>query len=236
MKSIKKLLAVLLSVCMLAAMLTLTSCVGNGTNGDNGDNGNNGGNNGITAKTYTVVVVDGDNNPVEGISLFIYDNSYTISEQKITDQNGKVSVAPTLPFAGSLNVMVTGVGESGCIMPENPMFAFEGDSQECKIILQKPAAEEMVIHNVTVTDQNGNPVAGVTMQLCIKLCQPCTPTDASGKTSCGIAESSLAEGSVMLKLLSVPEGYSKPEEVNADGYHYIFADGETDVIIVITKN
>ena len=75
---LKKILSIILVCCMLLTVLSLTACKGgdDDTDGDKTDNNgtdNNNNNEQTGNKTYTVTIVDGDNNPVEGVRLVITD-------------------------------------------------------------------------------------------------------------------------------------------------------------------
>ena len=70
----KKILSLILACCMLLAVLSLTSCGDKGNdNNDNDGNTNVGGETNENVKAYTVTVLDGDNNPVEGVKLVVTD-------------------------------------------------------------------------------------------------------------------------------------------------------------------
>lgn len=66
----------------------------------------------------------------------------------------------------------------------------------------EPADDGMVDYTVTVTDENGNPIAGALVQLCMDTCYP-GATDESG-----VASFHVAEADYKVSFLSLPEGYT----------------------------
>ena len=103
MKNFKKILTFLLAVCMIVSVFALSSC-GN-SNDDNNDNDktNSGNNNTSNKTTYTVTIVDGDNNPVKDAKVIFTDGS-TFTQPVATDANGKAS---TKLAEGTISVMIS---------------------------------------------------------------------------------------------------------------------------------
>ncbi len=84
---------------------------------------------------------------------------------------------------------------------------------------------QKVTYTVTVKDQDGNPVAGVRVQLCEDdLCKLPKSTNENG-----VAAFEEAEGVYRAKLASLPEGYTGDLET----YHPF--DGKTELTITVTK-
>ncbi len=93
----------------------------------------------------------------------------------------------------------------------------------------EPAAE--ITYTVTVKDQDGNPVAGVRVQMCKD--ELCMLPKSTGDD--GVATFSETEDTYHAKLASLPEGYTA--EMNEKGTDYAYHDfgDATDITITITK-
>lgn len=78
-------------------------------------------------------------------------------------------------------------------------------------------------YTVTVVDEEGNPVAGVMVQLCMDACYPGV-TDEHGA-----AKYSVAEADYKASLLSLPEGYEYADETR----EFYFEAGSTAVTITL---
>ena len=167
MTALKKILSLVLVICMLAAVCSLTACGGKDNNDDvsNDNNNDNGGNNNVTTdKTYTVTVLDGENTPVEGVKLVVTDGkSYPTAT---TDKEGKASVQ--LPADVTVSVMVTSV-PNGYVKPEKVSGVYHGvfakNSTEFTLKVEKEV-DNKVEYTVRVVDQNGDAVVGMSIQLC----------------------------------------------------------------------
>ncbi len=223
MKSIKKIISLVLLSCVMFTVIALTSC----NNGNTGDTETP--KDPVSNNTYTVNVVDQDNKPVSGVAV-IFDPGFA---SKTSDANGKITLESE---ASDLKFMITTVPE-GYTKPEavgGTMYhGIFGDKKEITVTLQKKSTEK-VTYSVIVVDQNGNAVEGVSIQLCPN--GTCLPdsfvTDANGTITRDM-ESGLP---VDVKITEVPSGYTKPEATDAAGYHAKIEAGETQITVTITKN
>lgn len=86
------------------------------------------------------------------------------------------------------------------------------------------ADDGKVEYKVTVTDTEGNPLAGVMVQLCLESCVPAV-TDANG-----VATYNLPEADYKAAIISLPEGY----EYTTDETEFYF-NGEYALVIVLAK-
>ena len=227
----KKILSLILACCMLLAVLSLTSCGDKGNdNNDNDGNTNVGGETNENVKAYTVTVLDGDNNPVEGVKLVITnEETYPTAT---TNASGKASVE--FPEGTIVKVMVTTV-PSGYLKPEKISGVYHGvfanGSTELTIMLEKEASNT-VTYTVKVVDQNGDAVEGLQIQLCpdgVCLADQFI-TNANGEIS-----KDLAPGKKIDVKLYDLSGYTLPA-ANDHGYHAVIEAGETEITITITKN
>jgi hypothetical protein len=227
---------ILISLCVvLIAATVITSVVllnnkDNGNNGGNNGNQNNGGNNNTnTNKTYTVTIVDGDNNPVKDAKVIFTDGS-TFTQPVATDANGKASTQ--LP-EGTISVMISTIPD-GYEKPEKVSGPYHGvfasNSTELTIEVEKKASEK-VEYTITVIDTNGDAVVGMEVQICpggVCLAQNYF-TNEDGEITVEIAPGN----EVHLKLHDLA-GYTLPE---ADGgYHAVIEADETEIVIEIIKN
>ena len=233
MTAFKKILSLVLVICMLAAVCSLTACGGKDNNDDvsNDNNNDNGGNNNVTTdKTYTVTVLDGENTPVEGVKLVITDGkSYPTAT---TDKDGKASVQ--LPADVTVSVMVTSV-PNGYVKPEKVSGVYHGvfakDSTEFTLKVEKEV-DNKVEYTVRVVDQNGDAVVGMSIQLCpngVCLAEKFV-TNENGEITV-----KLTPGSAVDVKLEGLEGYTLPTPVK-DSYHAVIESGVTEATVTVTKN
>ena len=233
MTAFKKIVSLVLVICMLFTVCGLTACGKNkGDNEDkNNDQTDNGGNENVTTdKTYTVTVLDGDNSPVEGVKLVITDGkSYPTAT---TDKDGKASVQ--LPEATTVSVMVTSVPD-GYVKPEKVSGVYHGvfasGATEFTLKVQKEA-DNKVTYTVRVVDQNGDAVVGMPVQLCpggVCLAEKFV-TDENGEISVKLN----AGVAVDVKLEGL-DGYTLPTPVK-DSYHAVIESGATEATVAVTKN
>ena len=215
MNTIKKILTLVLVLGMLVSMLALTSC-----NKDKEDGKNDDADNKTNENTYTVTVVDGDNNPVAGVGIMISTTYDTLT----TDANGKITFESE--NAGA-TVMIMSV-PSGYEDPKSAAVGFSSGSKELTLTVKK-IVKTTVTYTVTVKDQNGDAVSGVTVQLCTdKMCYD-TVTNENG-----VGTKELDPGikyDIKITASGTPEGYTAP-----DGYFASIPADETEIEIVITKN
>lgn len=87
----------------------------------------------------------------------------------------------------------------------------------------EPAADPTYV--VTVVDQNGEPVVGAWVQLCLESCVP-GMTDANGVANFYLEENDYKVGFTMM-----PEGYDYADEQQ----EWYFAEGENTITVVINK-
>lgn len=80
-------------------------------------------------------------------------------------------------------------------------------------------------YTVKVVDENGNPIAGAMVQLCLESCYP-NKTDASG-----IAQYVVAEADYKVSFLKMPDGYTYSSDVQ----EFHFADDSKDMTITLKK-
>ena len=233
MTAFKKILSLVLVICMLAAVCSLTACGGKDNNDDvsNDNNNDNGGNNNVTTdKTYTVTVLDGENTPVEGVKLVVTDGkSYPTAT---TDKYGKASVQ--LPADVTVSVMVTSV-PNGYVKPEKISGVYHGvfasGSTEFTLKVEKEV-DNKVEYTVRVVDQNGDAVVGMSIQLCpngVCLAEKFV-TNENGEITV-----KLTPGSAVDVKLEGLEGYTLPTPVK-DSYHAVIESGVTEVTVTVTKN
>ena len=212
----KKILTLLLVICMLASVFSLTAC-GNKNNNEENNNENsetNGGNE-VKDNIYTVTVLDGAKNPIAGVGIMIS----TTYKVLTTDANGKVSFESE---NAGVQIMVMSVPE-GYEQPDKTAMSFEKGSKEMTVTVNA-VVNNKVTYTVTVVDKDGNPVSGVTVQLCTDALCYDTRTNAEG-----IGTKDLDPNTeYKVKISAVPEGYVAPE-----GYFETLPAGTTEIRLVL---
>lgn len=219
MKSFKKILTVVLVIAMTVSALALTSCKKDKNNDDKTNNSGN--NTTVTDNTYTVTVVDGDNNPVAGVQIMISTTFDTLT----TDANGKI----TFESENGGSVMIMSV-PAGYKDPKSEEISFATGSKSLTLTVEKKTSSK-VTYTVTIKDQNGDAVVGANVQMCPNgTCMAAVPTNANGE-----ATNQIDSGSTVSVLLELPAGYTAPA-ANSNGYHAVIEAGETSIVITVTKN
>ena len=213
----KKILSILLVICMLASVFSLTAC-GKKNNGNEDENKNentenNGGNTEVKDNVYTVIVLDGANNPIAGVGIMISTDYKVLT----TDENGKISFESD---NAGVQIMVMSVPE-GYEQPDKTAKSFAKGSKEMTVTVNA-VVNNKVVYTITVVDKNGNPVGDVTVQLCTDALCYDTRTNADG-----IGTKELDPNTeYKVKVSAVPEGYVAPE-----GYFTTLSAGTTELII-----
>ncbi len=229
MNTTKRILSVLLVACMLVSALALTACSGSGDKEDTttASKENDGTQASASENAYTVTILDDENNPISGVTLMISDY-VNVFETLVTDQNGKCSL--NTADNANLSVIITEVPD-GYQKPKTEAAAF-GSKKALTLTVSKET-DNKVTYTVTIVDQDGNAVQGVELQLCPN--GTCLSdqfiTDADGK----ITKDMAPDQPVDVKVVNVPDGYSKPEAL-ANGYHAKIEAGQTEITVTITKN
>lgn len=226
MNTLKKILSLLLIICMITAVLSFTAC--SKDNGEDKPNTNENNTNTSTDKTYTVIIVDGDKAPVEGVKLAFTDG--TKFEIATTGADGKASAK--LP-EGTISVMITSVPK-GYEKPKAVSGSYHGvfakDATELTVTVAKEASNK-VTYTVKVVDNNNDPVVGISVQLCYNgTCAAAVATDENGEM-----KAELTPGTTVDVMLHEIDGYTLPTPVNGD-YHAVIEAGETEITVTVTKN
>ena len=220
MKALKKILALMLVICMLASVLAFTSC----KKDDEPDDTNSTDNTGNTSEnTYTITVLDGANNPVSGVTVMVE----PMYKPYTSDANGKISFEAD---AANLKAMILSSPDG--YSHSSDIVSFKSGSKELTLTVKKDA-DSKVTYTVKVVDQNGDPVVGAEVQLCYKdsVCLVGVNTDENGEMT-----NKLDAGyEVLVKLVTLPDGYTAPTP-DASGYHATIAANKTAITIEVTKN
>ena len=206
---------------MLFATLSITACKKDDSDDDNKTNNenNNSSNTETSDNLYTVTVLDGDKNPVEGVGIgMMLAGTFTT---KTTDKDGKITFESE---DEGVNVMIMSV-PTGYDKPQNAIQTFEKGSRELTLTVNK-TVKNTVLYTVTVTDQFGDPVVGAIVQLCTDTMCYDTTTDENG-----VGTKELTPNIKYDIKVHAPEGYTAPE-----GYFAELAAGSTEIEIEITKD
>lgn len=220
----KRIIALLLAVTVLVLTLGMTvSC--KTTEDDNGgntpvnpDNGGENNNNNTTEDEkgidYSVTLNDIFGNPIEGISLkFTYDGKET--GVVVTDANGvatkKIDTYSKVSVEFVDDLRSKGYGD----LTKNQKN-LNGDTEKTLVL--------PTIAVLTVVDTEGNPIEGVTVQICHNVCLNPQATNTEGKVTVAISSTE----KVKVGFVSVPAGYAIPEQIGdyaGTPIHAYFEDG-----------
>lgn len=172
----KKIIALILAVTMLLSMsVCLISC-----NDDNGDNNNTegggegGGNTNTETKvTYTVNVTDADGNPVKGVEI-TFTTEGSLSVPFSTDITGRAA----MKTAKALTAAVTKLPAGYEYDKLNDEITFDANGNATIVITKVEAQGDPFI--IKVVDEEGNPISGITVQMCSDFCRPPVTTGEDG--------------------------------------------------------
>ena len=189
----KKILSFILVAIMLVTMsFALVAC-----NDEEQGGGEQGGDGKVK---YTVTVVDEDGNPMKGATItFSPAGSMDIPFE--TEADGVVSYKTAKTVTAKLTGIPTGYKSAQL----NKEISFDANGNATVTLTKMPD------YIVKVVDQDGNPVAGVSLQMCDKFCVSFPKTDANGQTS-----TKYQEGNFHVVITAVPDGYDADTTVEYD--------------------
>ena len=256
---IKRLISLILVLALaLTCCMVLNSCGDKDKGKDNDDNDTDVTPSTPTNKIYTVTILNDIDEPVEGVELTVSGKGL---KKATTAANGTASFPFPEGTTVKVNISKVPNGYfKPATVSDNYHGVFAEGSYELTIKISttdpnddgnggttinpnpdnpnpnpnpdpNPPSGDQIAYTVTVVDQNGNAVSGVSVQICDdRSCQPSVVTNANGQASVNVHSS----GSVHVKL-EEKSGYTLPAEV-VEGYHAETAPGVNGVTIVITKN
>ena len=246
----KKILAILMALTLLASsLLVMTSCGddgegGNENGGENGGNeGGNGGNEGGDNTDggdgeqdgkveYKVTVKDQNGEAVEGVLVLVLDSS----SKPVNGAGAKTNADGELVLSlaeGSYTVMISG-GAGYTVNPTDMMKPF-GQNKVASFTVETDEKKEYLTYTVKVIDQFGAPVVGVALQACTESCIPFSnATDANGETT---QQLEVTDAEYKVQLNFIPDGYSETDDDNdpTTPVKYSF-NADRVATVVITKN
>ena len=173
----KKALRVIFILALtLALSLVLASCGGDKGDTNNNENNNPGGNqNTETSVTYTVTVVDQNNNAVKGVTV-----EFT-ADGKTVPYTTKNAGTATFTSKSTVSAKVSALPSGYTYANLDKALTFDKNGNVTVTVTAPESAT--ATYTVKVVDQNGNPIAGVKVQSCddVGNCQPPRVTDANGE-------------------------------------------------------
>lgn len=193
----KKIISAIVAIMMVLSLSLCMFACNNGTD----EGGENGGDQTPTKKTYTVTVVDEEGNAVKGAYVaFAAEGGTPIPFE--TDADGKATRTSDKSITITL-VSIPGGYESDKV---GSVLTPDADGN-VTVTVKKAAVEDPYV--ILVIDNNGAPVAGVTVQMC-SLAGSCRVPVVTGED--GKAEYAFEEGEFKVQLTGgiagVPEGYT----------------------------
>ncbi len=204
--------------------IVLVFALGGNDNGGEPDGGNTETPNTETEKVaYTVTVVDEDGNGVNGVKV-----EFVMSEMPLTytiEEEGKISFNTAKAVTGAIIKSIPNGYESDKV---GKTLSFDGENS-IKITLKK--LPDFVIK---VVDQDGNPIEGVTVQMCDEAgsCRMPRVTDENGEASYPYEAGTFHAQLTLSAGETVEELY--PGYTVEDGSAYYDFDGSS-VVIELTK-
>lgn len=223
---LKKLLSMILVLSMILTLsISLVSCGGD-DNTDNGNGENNGDNSETPVKvTYTVTVVDQNGDPVKDVMINFYPKGGT-SFFYLTNKEGATDAYRT---DKEVTVSVGNIPEGYTYDNLGNKQSFDKDGN-LVITVNKVQG---VLYTIRLVDQNGNPVVGAGVQMCIPG-GSCVPFDNLTDAD-GVATKTMIENSFKAQITSLPEGYT--DTTNGDYQSFeTNPDGGYIVEIEVVKN
>lgn len=216
---LKKILSTILVLSLIMTLsVSLFSCKDDEKeeNNQQNDQGNAETDNTPEKVLYTIIVVDDEGNPVKGVEIE-FSPKGGMSIPFPTDAEGKAAYKTDK----ELSVAVKEIPGGYSYDKMNVAQKFGSDNT---LTITLTTLAPFIIR---VVDQDGNPVAGVKVQMCDEAgsCRMPVSTEENGEASYAYEE-----GNFHAQLTVVPDGYSveNPEE------YYNFVDGVAT--ITITKN
>ena len=172
-------------------------------------------------ETYTVKIVDQTGAPVVSVILQLTDAKGETS-LAVTDANGTVSVTS----ATAMDMVTLSSIPSGYVTDEVPTSVkFNGETELTITLVAEEVQNNNVTYTVTILDQNGAAVPGVTIQLCDdENCKLPVVTDENGVAVC-----TYEEAEYHVTLTELPDGYS------SETREFLF-NGATELTIVINAD
>lgn len=214
---LKKILSTILVLSMVLTLsVCLFSCDDDKGNTD-GENSNQGSTDTTPEKVlYTITVVDEEGAPIKGVEIEFAPKGGTAVPFK-TDAEGKATLKTDKELSITVKKIPTGYSYDKINVSQKL-----GSDNNLTITLTTLAP-----FIIRVVDQDGNPIAGVKVQMCDEAgsCRMPVETEANGE-----ATYRYEDGSFHAQLTSLPEGYS----VDDPEAYYNFVDGVA--VITLTKN
>ena len=231
MRNFKRILALVLALALtLSLALAITSCGGDDActahvdaNADGKCDNCSADVETPTAKTeYTVTVKDENGAKVAGVQLKI-GNLGGKTDVLTTDANG-VAKGELVDDGTVVRVFYESVPEGYILPTTKPMF--DKGATSITVTLD---ADERVTHTVTVVDEGGNAVSGLSVMICQQSCQNPVSTDENGVA---IFEFIPIEYDVKVKIADTSAAYEIVGEVDEEGYIH-FPEGTTELQITV---
>lgn len=154
-----------------------------------------------TEQVYAVKFVDAEGNPVSGVitQFAKKDGSQSLI---LSEADGTISVSTEL-FEANFTILNTTAGYK----VDKMEHTLSAENMLIVVLNKEEAGNSNPTYTITVVDQNGNPVAGVVVQVCDDHnCQLPLTTDASGNAS-----ASYAPSNYHVTLNTLPDGYTSEE-------------------------
>ena len=204
----KKIISMILATAMLLAMsVCLFSC------DDETE---------TSPKTYTVTVVDENGNPVKDVVITFTTKSGE-SDMKVTKADGKLTYEPAEKFTASVTRVPNGYKDD--LVGQTISFDEQGNAT---IVINKNITEAVKEdYVILVVDQDGNPIEGISVQMCADVCVDVKETNAEGKVSYNVTPKDYKAQLSYFSAAELPDGYTV-DDITAK---YEFVDGMATIVL-----
>ena len=175
-----------------------------------------------TPKTYTVNVVDENGNPVKDVVITFTSESGE-SDMKVTKADGKLTYEPAEKFTASVTRVPNGYKDD--LVGQTISFDEQGNAT---ITLKKNVTEVVKEdYVILVVDQDGNPIEGISVQMCADVCVDVKETNAEGKVSYNVTPKDYKAQLSYFSAAELPDGYTV-DDLTAK---YEFVDGMATIVL-----
>ena len=128
-----------------------------------------------------------------------------------------------LALSLAMSLCACGGDDSAADATEPSVVATVPQTEPVKETEELPADDGKITYTVSVVDENGNPISGAMVQLCLDTCLP-GMTDASGA-----AVFNVEEANYKVSFLTLPAGYTYSTEEQ----EFYFENGSTEITLTL---
>lgn len=132
-------------------------------------------------------------------------------------------VAALLVLCMALSLCACGSGDTAVVATEAPTEAVEVTEAPVEETEAEAVDPGLTTYSITVVDEEGTPIAGAMVQICMETCYPGVTNES------GVAQFSVQEADYKVSFLSLPAGYTYSTEEDT----FYFESGSTEMTITL---